>query len=294
MRRYAFVAPDQANPHDSLGEVLMTVGRYEEAEVEFRTALAKDPLFFYSQKNIGWIYLLRGQVDRSLELIDQVRGELAGSMFSESLAVETVVRLFEHGLSTELDLQARRFLAEYPESKERSSVRIRWLLGTGQTAAAMAVLDSVITDYQQSKWWGENVKSTARVQTSETRLRALAAENLGIHDEAAELFREVLSRLQDAPPHYKIFDRIHLAYNLIPLRAYDEARVQVAEALRVNPRIAEGVLVAASIEAAAGEVTEARRLLDSVERILERADPDYPTLLEARRLREQLPDPDRI
>jgi len=64
--------------------------------------------------------------------------------------------------------------------------------------------------------------------------------------------------------------------------------------LRVNPRISEGVLVAASIEAAAGQVTEARRLLDSVDRVLERADRDYPVLIEAQRLREQLPDPDRI
>jgi tetratricopeptide (TPR) repeat protein len=294
MRRYAFVAPDLANPHDSLGDVLMTVGRFEEAEVEFRTALAKDPLFFYSQINIAWIYLMRGQVDKGLELIDQVREEMAGTVFAERTLVDLIDRLFAQRMTGDLVRYADEYLAEYPDGKRRALVRLRKLLGTDQTAAAMAELDSAMTEYRDSKWWGTDARATTRVETNEMRYRAIAAENLGAHQEAAELFRGVLARLKDAPPHYKLFDRIHLAYNLIPLQAYDEARVQVAEALRVNPRISEGVLVAASIEAAAGEVTEARRLLDTVDRVLERADADYPVLLEAQRLREQLPDPDRI
>lgn len=294
MRRYAFVAPDLANPHDSLGDVLMTVGRYEEAEAEFRTALAKDRLFFYSQKNIGWIYLMRGQVDKALELLDQVIAQMSGTAFAENLLIELVDRLYAHRLNDDLTTYAQRYLETYPEGKGVASVKVRLLLGTGQTTAALAMMDSVKAEYEQAKWYGVNTRATARVQTNELRYRAVAAEDVGAHEDAARLFQDVLTRLQDAPPHYKLFDRIHLAYNLIPLQAYDDARVQVADALRVNPRISEGVLVAASIEAAAGEVAEARRLLDVAEQILERADPDYPVLGDIRRMREQLPDPDRI
>ncbi len=294
MRRYAFVAPGLANPHDSLGEVLMTVGRYEEAEVEFRTALAKDPLFFYSQRNIGWVYLMRGQVDSGLELLDRVHAEIAGSAVGDELEFGLIDHLFQHRLTGDLETYAQRYLADNPDHKREGGVRLRYLLGTGQTAAATVHLDSMKSIVRGEKWYGTDATATARTEIFEYRYRALAAEQAGAHGEAARLFREVLERLDDAPPHYKVFDRIHLAYNLIPLKAYDEARVQVAEALRVNPRIAEGVLVAASIEAAAGQVTEARRLLDSVERVLERADADYPVLIEARSLRDQLPDPDRI
>lgn len=31
MQKYAFLAPDLANPHDSLGEVYLAIGRYEDA-----------------------------------------------------------------------------------------------------------------------------------------------------------------------------------------------------------------------------------------------------------------------
>jgi len=31
-KSYRFIAPDQANPHDSLGELYITTGRYDEAE----------------------------------------------------------------------------------------------------------------------------------------------------------------------------------------------------------------------------------------------------------------------
>ena len=48
MQKYAFLAPDLANPHDSLGEVLMTIGRYEEAEQEFRAAVRMQPDFYHS------------------------------------------------------------------------------------------------------------------------------------------------------------------------------------------------------------------------------------------------------
>lgn len=36
---YRYIAPDQANPHDSMGELLMLTGRYEEAAAEFDRAL---------------------------------------------------------------------------------------------------------------------------------------------------------------------------------------------------------------------------------------------------------------
>jgi tetratricopeptide (TPR) repeat protein len=44
-RTYAYVAPDQANPHDSLGELLSLLGRYEEARSELERALAIRPDF---------------------------------------------------------------------------------------------------------------------------------------------------------------------------------------------------------------------------------------------------------
>lgn len=294
MRRYAFVAPDLANPHDSLGEVLMTLGRYEEAEVEFRTALAKQPDFFYSHINLGRIYLNRGEVDRALSLLDRIHTEIAETALGRNLRADMINRLFAHRIYGAVATYATAFLAKNPTGPAVDHVRVRQELANGRVDAARATIDSLATVYQDKPWYGKNELDTRQVDISVLRLQALAAEQVGAHDEAARLLQESLALQQDHPPHYQVFDRIHLAYNLVPLRAFDEARVQIGEVLKINPRVSEGVLVAATIEAAAGQINEARRLLDTVERILERADPDFPVLLDTRRLRERLPDPDRI
>jgi tetratricopeptide (TPR) repeat protein len=294
MRRYAFVAPDLANPHDSLGEVLMTIGRYEEAEVEFRTALAKQPDFFYSLINIGGIYIARGEVDRALTLFDRVRGEVVDTSWEQHLDNRLLDGLFVHRLADDFDHYAGEYIAKHPDRERIPYLRMRRLLLNGRATAAISVLDSLMADVHTQEWYETKQDARRSIDINELRTRGLAAESLGNYGEAARFFKEALDLEVNLPPHYSLFDRIHLAYNLIPLRAYDEARIHIRDALSINPRIAEGILVAANIEAAAGQTTEALRLLDTVERILERADQDFPALRDAQQLREQLPDPDRI
>jgi len=298
MRRYAFVAPDLANPHDSLGEVLMTVGRYEEALEQFRSAIDKQPFFYHSQINIGWVYFARGEIDRALTLLDRVHDSLAGTATARNLEANIIWHLFWHRLNDDIVPYADRFLATYDDDHDaksrRSQVEIIRLLSLDQPVAAVALVDSLQASVEAADWYDVDVVSTIAVQAGAQRFRGLAAEQVGAHEDAARLFQETLTLLQNSPPRYQLHDRVHLAYNLIPLRAYDEARIQIRAALSVNPRLLEGILVAASIEAAAGNETEALRLLDTLDRTLEKADPDFPVVLEARQLREQLPDPGQI
>ena len=46
LKRYRYLAPDQANPLDSLGELYALVGRYDEAEDVLKKALAIKGDFF--------------------------------------------------------------------------------------------------------------------------------------------------------------------------------------------------------------------------------------------------------
>lgn len=62
---YRYLAPDQANPHDSLGELLTLVGRYEEAERELNEALRVKPDFCDSYRHLLWVALLEGDVAKA-------------------------------------------------------------------------------------------------------------------------------------------------------------------------------------------------------------------------------------
>lgn len=305
MRRYAFVAPDLANPHDSLGEVLMTVGRYEEAERELRIAMQKQPDFPYAPVNLALIHLARGEVSKAVDLFEQVLAVVAGTALERGFLRGFIQSLFVHRLTDLLDEYSTSYLAmdHDPDSSDlartqlffaRGEVRVQQLLGRGETLAAVAHLDSLQAYHQSAPWPADLPQFERWVRHGLLRLRALAAEQLGLHDVAMELLRQALDVSEDLPPQHRRFDRLHLAYNLIPLGRFDEARVEIRQVLAINPRQAEAILIAASIEAAAGDIAEADRLLTFLEQVLARADPSFPALQDARQMRERLPDPDHI
>jgi Tfp pilus assembly protein PilF len=305
MRRYAFVAPDLANPHDSLGEVLMTVGRYEEAERELRIAMQKQPDFPYAPVNLALIHLARGEVVKAVSLFEQVLVVLSGTALERGFLSRIIQSLFIHRLTELLDAYSERYLAldmdtglgalaDAQQFFARGEVRVQQLLGRGEALAAVAYLDSLQAYNAAEPWLVDAPHFAQRIGHGLTRWRALAAEQLGLHDAAVDLLQQALGFGESAPPQYRILDRLHLAYNLIPLGRFDEARVEIRQVLAINPRQAEAILIAASIEAAAGNLAEAARLLTFLEQALVRADPDFPALQDARQLRERLPEPDHI
>jgi tetratricopeptide (TPR) repeat protein len=58
-RRYAALYPDDANPHDSMGDLLWQMGKLDEAIAEFKKALGIKPDFHVSAGKIAYIYCLK-------------------------------------------------------------------------------------------------------------------------------------------------------------------------------------------------------------------------------------------
>lgn len=70
---YRFLAPDQPNPHDSLGELLLVTGRYDEAAAEFRQAVEMKSDFCPSWANLVNLALLRADGAAARERLGEVR-----------------------------------------------------------------------------------------------------------------------------------------------------------------------------------------------------------------------------
>jgi len=284
MRRYAFVAPDLANPHDSLGDVLVARGRYEEAEAEYWTALDKQPDFFYSLVNIGHVYLRRGEVDRANAIFDRVRAELTGTSLVQDVTVRYLRALFTQRLTDDLSRYGAEYLRGYPDSPYTPYVRLWKHLRLEEAQPALAILDSLQAARRDADWYARNAVRRRHSDAEQLRYRGQVAELLGDHAAAASAIRQSLELLPDRPPHEALHDRLNLAWNLIPLGAFDDARQQISAVLSVNPRYAEAVLAGATVAAA----------ITTLEKLLEQADPDLPLLQDARALREQLPDAGQI
>lgn len=56
---YRYIAPDQANPHDSLAELYMLRGRYEEARAELEAALEVRPDFWFAYEHLSLLAQLQ-------------------------------------------------------------------------------------------------------------------------------------------------------------------------------------------------------------------------------------------
>lgn len=71
-RKYAFIAPDQANPHDSLGELFLITGRYEEAERQLQQAVSLNPSFYPAWRHLAQLYIMTGELSRAEEAVKQL------------------------------------------------------------------------------------------------------------------------------------------------------------------------------------------------------------------------------
>lgn len=73
-KSYRFIAPDQANPHDSLGELLIAVGRYDEAEITLNRAIEIKKDFWASYLHLAIMFAYIGDFDAVERVIDRGRG----------------------------------------------------------------------------------------------------------------------------------------------------------------------------------------------------------------------------
>ena len=71
LQKYAALSPGEANPLDSLAEVLLLWGRLEEAEAKYKDALKIKPDLDSSIFGIGYIYALKEEYDEALQWFDQ-------------------------------------------------------------------------------------------------------------------------------------------------------------------------------------------------------------------------------
>lgn len=71
IEKYAELAPDEPNPHDSHGEILMRSGRLDEAEEHFEAALAIRSDFMTSAENLVNLYSELGDLKQALHYSDE-------------------------------------------------------------------------------------------------------------------------------------------------------------------------------------------------------------------------------
>ncbi len=276
MQKYAFLAPDQANPHDSMGEVLLVTGRYEEAEQEFIQSVRIQPDFYHSLINLGKVYLRRGQIAKGVDILDKVRSQVEGSKLEQRVDQEIINSFVNSGLDEELDRMTAIFVTRYPQEHATCFYRGIRLAAAGRPDAGRAVMDSCLARWRSNPSLADNPRMLAEIGYTSSRFDAIVADYTSTPAERVRKWNASLALVRDKMPfYYQWFQRYRLALALYddgqPGAALDELKLM----LDVNPRLINSLILATRCSIALGDRAGARNRLEQLQQSLSLADQDF-------------------
>lgn len=289
MQKYAFLAPDLANPHDSLGEVYMALGRYEEAEAEFVKSVTMQSDFYHSLINLGKVYLARGELRRGVDILEKLRGQVAGSELEVRVDREIISAYLRAGLQDQLAQATARFVDRYPEADASPIYRAVRLAYLGRTPAGQAVIDSSLAAMRADDTYTRFEKARQGVESTGKQFEGIAADLAGDPARAAAAWGSAMRILEPGAPRHELF---YLEYRLAAaLHAAGKPREALAELdsmLAINPRQQDAILLKARCLRDLGQKDEAVAALQQLQAALAKADPDLPIQAQAAALAKEL------
>lgn len=238
-RTYAYVAPDQANPHDSLGELLSLLGRYDEARAELERSLAIRPDFCASYQHLAGIAVFEGKPEEIAPLAERLGEHCPAEM---KAALECEARFFAAFISRDFDAPWREgFAACGGKAGDTGILFYRLALLAGRKAEAEAEEAALAKVVEESRK-GSFPKGKARVLEVEA-LHNQGVRKLGEGDPraAAGLFRAADERASFwgvDEGRMKLFNQLNLALALDRAGEPREAEAVLATVRAVNPPFA--------------------------------------------------------
>jgi tetratricopeptide (TPR) repeat protein len=253
-RTYRYVAPDQANPYDSMAELLMLLGRYEEASASADEAIRIKPDFCHAYELRALIGLWSGNLESSEEAVESLE------------SIEACARMVDEGFSCSFravstyfrgDAEAawRQFDGDCLERRHGfDAFAHRAAVATGRLDEAAAMEEAVAERRRQADEEGRPVAADeyGAILAHMQGVRSLAAGDVPEAIEHLETADRLMGYWGGDRASFKLWNRLNLLHALE--LGGETAR---AEALRrkleaVNPRILADVELADLVGLAAG------------------------------------------
>jgi tetratricopeptide (TPR) repeat protein len=248
LKRYRFLASDQANPYDSLGELYAFTGRYDEAEENLRKAIAIKEDFYAAWGHLGTVEVGRGDPLKAAEYFLKASENAPNSFsrydfrFLAAMCLVDAGRVDEALKDFDASMAEIAGMAPGPEARKLKAggdIRRAALFGrigrAAEAEASLAAADlTVLADPKEPE--------IAEALDKDTKLiRGVIAMGAGRDAEAVALLRDSLERKQDKgfgssdyyPPF--TFARLALATSLGRLGRLDEATRALQPILEKNP-----------------------------------------------------------
>jgi tetratricopeptide (TPR) repeat protein len=276
MEHYIRLAPNAPDPRASYADLLMRVGRYDDALTQYKKSLELKSDYWYAIQRIGEIYQIQGRLVEAQKKYLQALQLLPQNPQTESNHLATSAYLnSQRGLFEEAVRQSTEALRVDSMNTMAAYVRVRALGKLKKFNEADDVLRRIREELERRHLSASQAMLTfylikAARLTEENRLEEAQAECDSAADDASPLTRGAVYR--------------QLAEIFLKQKAFDSAFDACEEALRVNPNEPEALLTLTRIYAAKGDKQMTREIGGRLLMLWQDADPDYRNLAEVRRL----------
>lgn len=276
MERYIRLVPGAADPRASYADLLLRVGRYDEALEQYRQSLTLKPDYWYAFNQIGTIYSVLGRLNDAAREFDQ-----GYSVFPAGTSSEAAHAAIRAGLAfARGDYPGAIHL--YTSALKTDSANLNAAFGLVYTLAKSgkfregdAMVTQIATELQRRNLMGTQVMTNfhlmkAFLAMEEGRLESARSECTDALDGSPPLAR---------PSVFRLLAEIHLRE-----KAYDEALDACSEALSVNSNWPAGLLTLTRIYRAKADPVMTREIGNRLLTIWKQADPDFQDLVELKRI----------
>lgn len=256
-QKYAFINPDEPNPHDSLGELYERIGRYEDAMHEYQRALEVDPRFWYAYIHQARVALTLGKFDEAEALLDRAEkaDDTPGSEFHNAFMRVDLAYQRDGVRATMASIAA---LPPVPGTWQTDSLWVAaWGARLARNAAALddvsRKFDAMMARFEREApaepFLAKHLARTARF------LESQRAWMNGDYARAEAAIAELMEyRMEWFSADCMLLDQAQL---LTELGRYDEAAARLQPVLDRNPRHPEANLRAGIAMARAGRTVAA-------------------------------------
>lgn len=284
LRKYAFMAPELANPHDSLGEILTWAGKYEEAKAEFLTAVQIQPDFYVSLINLGNLYMLQGQLAKGREILDQVYEEVDIDFRRQAILEVMVRNYYLHNMFDKTMEIITKRNEMFPEDK--FYLAVAGVIG-GHEAEGMTIFADYIEE-QYARPELSNAVFLEQVQILDHNFRSILARHTGDLDGAIEHLQKILELRADNPPHEWTQYRCRLAEIYYEAGRYKECATQAFLILENDSGRIQPILLLARSAHNLGKDDIARQAMGKLKPLMAVVDEEVPAKAIYRQLAKEM------
>jgi tetratricopeptide (TPR) repeat protein len=172
VKKYVMIAADDANPHDSYGELLMNIGKYDEAIEQFNQANKIKPDLYFVLMHLGSAYYQTGRLRDALGYIERAREFAVNKGNIDNCDMNIIGIYWEYGeIDKALELNAK-LIQRDPENLRALENRGALLAMKGDLQGAKADLgriDEMLLKYKTSDSTvsGISMKESARMMRNQ-------------------------------------------------------------------------------------------------------------------------------